>query len=128
MTRQWKRCGASREISGAFRRFERFSAELLCSYAQTRSPNLQLILSALGAEDAELVAGALVARESGENAKTIALDCIRAIERMDLVERIHALNQEAEREEISADRRLELAAEIAKLTANMLELSDRTEQ
>ncbi|MPN28855.1 hypothetical protein SDC9_176300 [bioreactor metagenome] len=47
---------------------------------------------------------------------------------MDLVERIRALNQQAEREEISADRRLELAAEIAKLTANMRELFDRTEQ
>lgn len=122
---------AMRSIEGDFwsvPAFERFSSELLCAYAQTSTPNLQLILSALSAEDAELVAGAIVSRQSGENTKTIALDCIRAIERMDLVERIRALNQLAEREEISADRRLELVAQIAKLTANMQELSDRVEQ
>lgn len=95
--------------------FERFATSLLCAYAETRTPEVPLLLSELASEDAELVAQALFSGESIPAAKATADDCIRRIERLQLVERVRALTREAEQDGLAPERRSELTHEILEL-------------
>ncbi|MBR0025888.1 MAG: toprim domain-containing protein, partial [Clostridia bacterium] len=95
--------------------FERFATELLCAYAETEKPEVPLLLSELSPEDAELVAQALFAGDAIPEAKATADDCILRIEKIGIVERVRALTREAEREELSPERRSELTREILEL-------------
>lgn len=99
---------------------ERFAAELLSAYAQTRQPSISSLLAGMESADAEQVASALAAGYPEEKlTPEVAKACVRGIENCRLEERMQELSQEAHRQDISPERRLELTEMIRELTGKL---------
>ncbi|OQB21064.1 MAG: DNA primase [Firmicutes bacterium ADurb.Bin182] len=100
--------------------YENFSLELLSIYSEGAEADVPLLLSRLEEQDAEKVAQLFVDDEGFCDMKSIADDCIKAIERADIRSEIVKLSEKAEAPGLPETERRMLIKKIAELQKQLI--------